>query len=263
MIKKLTLITQALVLLTTPAISADYNGNGLNDSLEISVPLPATKTTSNIAIVNTGGSSITDYISRLGNLGYTVTPIALDSGLETLVSYSLVILPVGHGDLPTYSNFDSLKEDYLAYVETGGGLWVGQPNPWQHLDETADITWVPYNLTLYNPYNTNDCPVAFTDANHCITGGFYDNDFSFPGDTVLAMGAEWLPLVLGPVSGNPGAMVAEYGSGQVLVEFGHPSLNALCAMDDTAMRQYVECISGNNSVATQTISIDGVKALFR
>jgi len=263
MIKKLTLTAFILAILATPLMAADHNGNGLDDNLEISVEVATNRTDGNIAIVNTNGAAIAHYISRLDALGYTVTPIALDSDLETLMGYNLVILPVGHGDVPTYSTFDSRREDYLSYVENGGGLWVGQPNPWQHPDETADITWVPYDLTLYNPYNPDDCPVWLTDANHCITGGYYDNVFSFPGDTVVSMGPEWLPLVLGLDSGNPGAIVAEYGAGKVLAEFGHPSPNALCVMDDVALRQYVECTMGTNAVAIESISLGGMKAMFK
>lgn len=263
MIKKITLATIIMTMLAFPALAADNNGDGLEDGLENLTPVVTNRTGGDIAIVDTGSTAVIEYITRLGALGYTVNPIALESDLATLMAYNLVILPVGHGDLPTYSVFDTHREDYLSFVENGGGLWVGQPNPYQHPGQTADITWVPYTLTLYNPYNSGDCPVWLTDANHCITGGYYDNVFSFPGDTVVSMGVEWLPLVVGLSSGNPGAIVAEYGSGKVLAEFGHPSPGALCVMDDIALRQYVECTMGVNSVATETISFDGMKALFK
>ena len=263
MIKKLTFLTLALNLLALPVFAADRNGNGVGDEHEIRMPLELERTDAMIAIVDIGTAAVADYISRLAALGYAVNPIPVDSDLETLLNYNLVILPVGHGDVPTYSTFDALKDDYRSYVEVGGGLWVGQPNPWQHSGGTADITWVPYELTLWGEYNENDCPAWLTDVQHCITAGYYDANFSFPADTVLNLGIQWEILVVGLMSGNPGVLTSEYGAGKILVEFGHPSLLAICPIDDTALRQYVECTVGSNSVATEELSLDEVKALYQ
>ena len=262
MLKKIMLLLPVLALMALPVLAADLNNDGLDDAREFPVPANYTKVDGAIAIDDVG-TAVGDYTTRLQSLGYTVTAIAADSDLETLLDYALVILPVGHGDAGNYPPFDGLSLDYHTYVETGGGLWVGQPNPWQHPGNEATVTWVPYLLHVQNPYNNGDCPVAIVDDTHCITAGYPGADFSFPADTVDEMGPEWDVLVEGPLTGSPSVLVAEYGAGKILVEFGHPSLGSSCSFDDTAMRQYVECTLGGGSVATQSLSLDGVKALFK
>ncbi len=262
MMKKLMLILPVLAILAMPAFAADFNRDGLDDNQEPQAIVFGVLDVGDIAIVDTGSGTVATYISRLGNLGYTVTAIPLDSNLETLLNYDLVILPVGHGSSGTNANFNALAADYHTYVETGGGLWISQPNPYDMPGEETTISWVPYLLRLNAFYDSSDCPITVVDDTHCITAGYPGAGFSFVGDTVLEMGPEWSVLVEGPATGNPGVIVAEYGAGRVLAEFGHPSLGAICGFDDTAARQYVECTMGH-TVGTESITLEGVKALFK
>lgn len=252
----------AVALLACTALhAADRNQDALDDGDQSSSDGLALDV-GDIAVVDTGDGTVSIYVSRLLGLGYPVTTIPAASGLDVLVNYSVVILPVSHADAGNYATFDALAADYHAYVQTGGGLWVGQPNPYQMPGNEAVITWVPYYLFIHNGYNSADCPPVIIDAGHCITTGLPADGFSFPGDTVLDMGAEWHVLLEGPVTGRPAVMVAEHGAGRILVELGHPSPSAICGPSDAALERYVDCIMGG-PVATELSTWSDVKDRFR
>ena len=249
------------MLIAAPAWSVDRDGDGVADGLAPQSPSAALDV-GDIAVVDTGDFAVSVYVDRLTGLGYTVTTIPPDSDYATLIGYGLVILPVGHGNEGNYWTFDALASDYLDYVSMGGGLWVGQPNPFGMPDNTATITWVPYSLTLNNGYDDQDCPPVIVDPNHCITEGLPNTQFSFPGDIVMEMGPEWQVLTEGPVTGYPSVLVATYAGGKILVELGHPYTGAICPPDDAALDRYVICTMGG-IVGTETSSWSTVKTMFR
>ena len=213
-----------------------------------------------IAVVDILGSYADNYVSRLTGLGYSVTAIPRDSGLDVLSSYALVILPESHGNSVNYDMTNSLAADYLSYVEGGGGLWVSQPNPFGHIGHTATITWVPYLLTLYYYYDLNDCPPVIVDAEHCIAVDLPAAQFSYPGDTATEFGPEWHVVVEGAVTGNPSVFTAEHGSGRILVELGHPG-NSYCPVPDEVLQRYVECTLSPTS-GVERSSWSAVKARY-
>jgi hypothetical protein len=257
------------VLSAAPVWAVDRNHDGLDDSSASDMNIGTDPEAHNalldegdIAIVDTGDYSVSVFVTRLTGLGYPVYTIPADSDLEVLLGYSLVILPVSHADSDNYDTFDGLAADYIEFVNTGGGLWLGQPNPFGMPDNSATITWVPYLLTLDNSYLGDDCALNIVDPNHCITEGLPNTQFSFPGDTALALGAEWDILVEGAVTGSPGVMFAEYGSGKILVELTHPAEASLCPMDDDALDRYVACTMGG-VVAVEGTTWSTVKSLYR
>ena len=254
------------VLLATPVWAVDLNLDGLADG-DASGATPsaspgASRDEGDIAVVDTGDSAVSNYVDRLTGLGYPVFTIPADSDLEVLLGYSLVILPVGHSNAQNHDTFAGLAADYIDYVNSGGGLWVGQPNPFGMPGNEATITWVPYLLRLHNGYDTADCPPVIVDPDHCITEGLPDVQFSFPADTVLEMGPEWEILVEGITTGRPGVLFATSGAGNILVELTHPAPGSLCPPDDEALDRYVMCTMGG-VVATESTTWSTVKTLYR
>jgi len=249
------------LFVTVPVLAADLNGDGVDDSY-IDHFVSASLEVGEIAVVDIGGGGVGDFLSRITGLGYSISTIPANSTLETLLNYSVVILPVGHGSATHHATFDALADDYHMYVSSGGGLWIAQPNPYQMPGGTADITWAPYALTLQNEYNGDDCPPMIVDSTHCITEGMSDTVFSFPGDDAISYASDWQVLVTGSVTGRPGVMFAEYEGGKVLVELGHPSMGSLCPADDLAFQRYLECLAGG-TVATSEMSWGSLKANFR
>ena len=258
------------VLLATPVWAVDRNHDGLADGNASGTNVSSSPSASgaslidgDIAVVDTGNLSVPMYFDRLTGLGYPVFTIPADSDLEVLLEFSMVILPVSHSNADNYDTFDGLAADYIAYVNTGGGLWVGQPNPYGMPGDAATITWVPYLLTLGNWYNANDaCPPIIVDQDHCITEGLPGVQFSFPFDTVLEMGPEWEVLVEGSMSGSPGILFATSGAGNILVELTHPNPDAYCPPDDEALDRYVMCTMGG-VVSTESATWSTVKTLYR
>ena len=254
------------VLLATPVWAVDRNHDGLADGdasgANLSSSASGSRDEGDIAVVNTGDGAVSIYVDRLTGLGYPVFTIPADSDLEVLLGYSLVILPVGHSNSDNHATFAALAADYIDYVNSGGGLWVGQPNPFGMPGNEATITWVPYLLTLHNEYPSVDCLLTIVDPDHCITEGLPDTEFSWPGDTVLEMGPEWEVLVDGTVSGLPGVLFATAGAGKILVELTHPSTGSYCPPDDAALDRYVMCTMGG-VVATENATWSTVKTLYR
>ncbi len=251
----------ALILMITPVLATDLDLDGIKDNFQ-HPSSPVSTEIGDIAVVDTGDGSVDNFITRIGALGYSITTIPVDSGLETLLNYSLVILPVSHAAPATYSIFDGLASDYHTYVNLGGGLWIGQANPYGMPNDQAQITWVPYELTLSVWYDYADCPPVIVDATHCITEGFPNTTFSFPADTVESYGPEWQVLCQGPATGRPSVMFAIYGSGSVLVELCHPSPSSGCPVDDAALNQYVICTTGGVT-GLESSSWSSVKTLYR
>jgi hypothetical protein len=257
------------VLLATPVWAVDRNHDGLADGDASDTNLSASPGASgasldegDIAVVDTGDFSVSIYVDRLTGLGYPVFTIPANSDLEVLLGYSLVILPVSHSDSDNHATFAGLAADYIAYVNSGGGLWVGQPNPYGMPDNEATITWVPYLLRLGNWYDNTDCPPVIVNPDHCITEGLPGVQFSTSGDTVLEMGPEWEILVEGPVTGLPGVLFATSGAGNILVELTHPAPASFCPPDDEALDRYVMCTMGG-VVAIESTTWSTVKTLYR
>jgi len=215
-----------------------------------------------IAVVDILGSWGDDYVGLLQGLGYDVTAIPRTSRLDVLEDYDLVVLPEQHADATNYVNTDSLAGDYLAYVEGGGGLWVSQPNPHGHIGHTAEITWVPYALTLTKYYDLADCPPRIVDANHCVAEGLPAAQFSMPADTATEFGPEWHVIVEGTVTGNPSVFVGDHGAGRILVELGNPSAWSYCPISAEVFERYADC-AVPTLTATQSISWGAVKAMYR
>ncbi len=249
------------LLVALPAIAADQNQDGIDDSIAGSMAGPAMRDGELIAIVNTGDGTVTDLLNRLTALGYSPALIPIDSGYDVLSAYGLVCLPVAHGSLNHNANFANLATDYHAYVEAGGGLWIGQPNPYQMPNHTTEVSWAPYELTVEFAYSLADCPSSIL-AEHCITTGLVADDMPFPGDNAISYGSEWEVLVAGPNTGRPAVMFALYGAGQVLVEFGHPGTGAICSPSDECLDRFVTCIIGG-TVMTESSSWGGVKSIYR
>jgi len=259
--KLLVVLGLGIFVFTVPTQAADLNGDGVDDSY-ISPSIYSSLEVGDIAVIDTEDGSVGTFLDRIGGLGYSITTIPLDSTLETWLNYSIIILPVGHANLTNYATFDALADDLHMYVNSGGGLWVGQPNPYQMPSGTADITWVPYALTLQYEYNESDCPPEVSDATHCITQGLPSTIFSFPADNAISYADDWQVLVVGNTTNRPGVMFAEYGSGKVLVEFSHPSPFSGCPIDDAALQRYLECLD-SGTVAISEINWGSLKANFR
>ena len=206
------------LLVSGPALAQDLNSDGLQD--EIVGPPVIVNAVANIAIVDTGESAIGDYQARLQALGHTVTTIPLNSNLATLVLYEVVLLPVSHANAATIGNFQALANDYIQYVQGGGCLYIGQPNPFNVGGQQAAISWAPYALTVNANYNLSDCPPTIANPQLCETLGLAGADLPFPADTVVSMAAQWNVLTRGAVTNNPGALSAAFGSGHVVVDLG-------------------------------------------
>lgn len=248
-----------LAIPAAPVLADDLDFDALEDAFP---PDEGTiNSDASVAIVDAGGG-IAEFQARLAATGHVSTVIPVTSGYATLMQYDIVILPVSHATPAYYNTLNGLAQDYHDYVDDGGKLWIGQPNPYQMPGNTADITWAPYGLTINNAYNGQDCPVLIVDPAHCIAQGVSGADLPFPGDTVTQMGAEWHVVTRGLVTNNPSVFMAGYGQGACLVELGHPSTSALCAYTDAGFARLVECLMESGPTPVESATWGRIKSYF-
>jgi hypothetical protein len=226
---------------TTPALGVDTDADGIDDVLEAPPPYDFNEG-GTVAIVNTGDGSVNNYASRLGSLGFLVSLIDLNSGYGTLSQYQAIVLPTSHGSSCCNAILTGLASDYIQYVNDGGCLYIGQPNPY-NMPQPAAIPWAPHTLNLYSAYDINDCNRYLVDPNHCVTRG------------------EWQVLVRGSVTDNPGVLFAFYGQGHVVVDFGHPSPGASCTFTDAGLDQMMTCCL-KGPVSVERHSWGRVKSIY-
>jgi hypothetical protein len=246
-------------MVAAPWVAAqDANFNGLIDSSEGPVSPPVHQD-GPVAIVDTGSSSINDFQNRLDTAGYTYVQIPMNSDYATLIQYEVVLLPISHASSCCYGTLNGLAADYHQYVNDGGCLYLGQPNPYDM--GTVPITWVPFELTVDSGYVQTDCPATIV-ADHCMSEGLQDGDLPNPFDWAMSMGPEWEVITVGPATGYPGLITAPSGAGNVLVDFGHPSTGALCVYSDAGFAKMVDCCLGGPVPSEQT-SWGRVKSMYR
>ena len=260
---RIAMVLVAVVLtLAVPALADDIDGDGLDDAC----PAPPAATGSDggmLAIFDTGNYTVDHFANRLTGLGYTVTIIPSSSGYSTFVQHDMVLLPVSHAGSSTYSLMNSLAQDFIDYVADGGCLYVAQPNPFDIPGSQAEITWVPYDLTVEFGYTVNDCPPSIVVPDHCITDGLIGADLPFPADTVMSMGPEWLVVVEGPYTGRPSVFTATYQQGAVLVELANPSYSSSCPYTDLGLDRMVSCMLASASSPVDDTTWGMLKALYR
>lgn len=251
--KQLIYATPFLFVGAALAIDNDYDG--LDDDF-VFPPGPSPVEGSAIAILDISGTD-QQYAPWLSELGYSYTLIPLDSDYNTLRNYSLVLLPYSHGEECCYETMASHASDYHRYVQEGGCLYVGQPNPFK---APPKITWVPYLLELSPWYTLPPCDRYITNPEHCITEGLYPFDLAPAGDTVIQMGPEWEVLVRQVATQDPGVFTASFGKGRIVVELGAPG--GICTQTIAGFQRYLECcLPGPISIEENTWG--SVKAKYR
>lgn len=241
------------------ASAKDANFDGLDDSAVIATHHAGGVRSSTVAIVETDDdTSIDAFVARLGNIGYTPTLIAPTSDYSVLSGYDAVILPVSHASDPWFPTFNGLASDYKEYVNAGGCLYVGQPNPF---NDPKVITWLPYHLKLNFQFTFTTCTRDILDASACAAEGLTGDDLPWPAETTLEMGSEW--TVVESSAGVPGLLVATYGAGRINVDFGHPSTDVGCAYSDTGFEQMFECCLGPDPVPVIETTWGQIKSTYR
>jgi len=224
----------AVLGIVLPGSAADLNYDGVDDSVVIS-PHEASVGPATVGIVNVG--EVNDYLPWLTQLGYSYSLIPVDSNYAILSQYALVLLPATHGQEQGYDFLAKRSGDYHQYVNDGGCLYVGQPNPYQ---QPPAIPWVPYLLELDAVYSSNPCSRYITDPYHCMTAGLFAGDLPQAYDTVLALGPEWEVLVRETGTEKPCLFTSHYGAGHVVVDLGSPGL-LFCAYTIDGFQRMIEC----------------------
>jgi hypothetical protein len=239
--------------------AADLNQDGLDPDSQAQKDVGKIETDPipelSIGMIETGDYQFPK--NRLTALGYPdITLISPDSGLATFQQYDIVYLPVlwaqvGDGDFGT---IESHAADYQAYVQSGGGLFIDQPNPYNQPGDRVTPTLLPYPITFYNWYNTGDWPPIIVDPNHEITQGLPADEMPGPADRMQNVDANYDVLVVGAATGDASLVVTEYGSGRILAQTAHPSASSMNPFSDEV---YIRMVNWVGSIGVgPTIDIE-------
>jgi len=228
----------------------DLDGNGLADEISIQrgtdldkrqAPQTIPQAAISIGMIETGGSSLVS--ARLTTLGYSVTLIPPTSGISTFRGYDIVYLPsdwaLASGD---YATIEANASGYRNYVYQGGSLFIDQPSPYGHPGDQATPTLLPYPITFYNWYVSDDYPPTIVDPDHDITRGLQPRDLPFPADRMISVDPFYHTLVVGSLTGSASLVIGEYGGGRILVQTAHPSYSAGHPFSDEAYVRMIEWV---------------------
>ncbi|MEW6444251.1 MAG: hypothetical protein AB1640_25175 [bacterium] len=193
-----------------------------------------------------GMIQVGDYqpvMERLEGLGYSVTLLPVDSGTDAFEPFNIVYLPNAWASSPQlYETLQDRADDYHAFVHSGGGLMVDQPNPSNLPDGFCSPSLLPYTVELYYDYNFGDYPPVIADPDHFITQGLTEEEMPFPADRVSLADESYDVLVRGRATNTPSLLVAEYGSGRVLVQTSCPA-GGMYEMSDEVYRRMLSWVS--------------------
>ena len=149
-----------------------------------------------------------DTITRLERIGCEAVLLEMDAGLERLRTVDVVFLPTHCGDPGPHRG---KAADYHKFIREGGGLIVSQPN----IDGTLNL--LPYPITFINSYIKDEARTA-EQPDHPIIAGMAAEALPFPADRVKDVDERYRVLVTGVRSKSPSLLVAEFGSGRIVVQ---------------------------------------------
>lgn len=195
-------------------------------------------------------------IDRLRSLGHDVTRIvASQLALASLLDFdALVIAYTGTGLIAEY------RDDIQAFVESGHGLLVHQPN---HVG-ALDYCPIGFNVDILG---TLWCDAGFAvrieQPAHPLVAGLTEDDLSGAFDTVGALGPAWTVLATNAGCGDPALAAGVAGAGRLLFETGNAGAQSLAPGSPTYWSAVLSFLCANGPVGTRAASFAAVKGSYR
>lgn len=199
------------------------------EMLSVSEPLDVA-----IAVLKTKGSGHKDAYDRLklsgfNNVKYIAAPI--DKG--HLKGVDMLYLASGWAAYggEYYQSIESSSNVVHKYIESGGGLFVEQPNPYKNgEDQKVTPNILPYKIT----FNFRNSPfeLAGVNSEHEITKNIGNYILPYPSDDMEYIDSKYEVLVEGKSLKTSPLLVANYGKGKILVCTHSPSRNGLHRTSD-------------------------------
>ncbi len=192
-----------------------------------------------IGLIRVGG--YVDTFNRLDSLNYSVKLLPADAGLADFRKYDVVYLPTGWAawNAP-YPDIEKNAPQYHQYVHEGGSLVVEQPNPNGQPDESVSPALLPYPITFYNLYDSDDWPPIIVDQQHPITQGLEREDMPGPADQIKQIDAAYEVLVRGLATNSPSIATARYGQGRIVILTDNSSRDAEHPFSDIVIRRIID-----------------------
>ncbi len=156
-------------------------------------------------------------LDRLRALGYDITVVGRNQlTYPLLAAWDAVVIAYAE---PGF--LAARQPDLQAFVDTGGGLFIHQPNH----PGVADYTPVGFSVEIADPVWCSPTGYAshLDDTSHPITAGMTDADLSGAFDGVAALGSSFTALASSPECGSVCLAAGTSGIGRVLFDTGNAS----------------------------------------
>jgi hypothetical protein len=185
--------------------------------------------------------------ARFRLLGYSVAiaPV-FDLKQGDLSAHQVVFLPTAWANsAQTYSAFQEKAPLFLDFVKAGGGLIVGQPNPFEQPGKICTPKLLPYPITFYCMYEESDSQRINLTQRHYITEDLPPDALPFPADQMREIDRKnYQVLVMGARSESPSLAVTEWGQGRVVVITANENPASKVPFSDELLRRIVTWAAG-------------------
>ncbi len=122
---------------------------------------------------------------------------------------------------------------------------VEQPNPYERPGGVVTPSLLPYPVTFDNRYDREEWPGVIEDPGHYITAGLEEQALPGPADQMTEIDPAYTVLIRGRSSRFPSLMVAEFGSGRLLILADTSSLKSLRPFGNAVYRRMIEWLLGS------------------
>jgi hypothetical protein len=199
---------------------------------------------------------LAQVVKRLAAKGYQPRVITHDVDRHDLATFDVIILRSGwaSGEQSNARKIATLLtrgDEFKAYVASGGGLLIVQPNPYLQPDKIIKPSLCPYPATFNNRRRgamepkilAPDSPLVQADDNEPL-----DSIVPEPADEVVEYDPRW--QVVAQMGDDPALMSCEYERGRCVVV---PA--ALSNVTDAALGRMMSWLAAGDRTATHALAL--------
>lgn len=196
-------------------------------------------------------------IERLRAFGYEIQLIGRSQlAYPQLADWDIVVIAY------TEPGFLAAQQPALqAFVDTGGGLLIHQPNH----PGLADYTPIGFSVDIASPvWCSATGHVAHVDnASHPVTAGLSDADLSGAFDAVASLGASFTVLASSTECSTPALAVGTSGIGRVAFDTGNASPSSIRPGEEAYWDALLRWLCTSGPIGVEPVTWGRTKASYR
>ncbi len=139
---------------------------------------------------------------------------------------------------------NSKANQFHAFVKRGGGLIVGQPNPYSVTGQVCTPALLPYPVTFHYWYDKRQPSRETVSHEHFITEDVAVDNLPFPADTIRSIDPRYKALARQTSTRRISLAVCEFGQGRVVIHTGPDGYNSPYPTGDEVFKRMVVWAAG-------------------